>query len=239
LATGSETNDDYHKLIQLDESERMHLITSLKNSYSLFFRSGSVFSMLEDYLVPLIFRQKAVSSHREVRVWSAGCAAGQEPYSLAMVLDYYRYITKQDLLFRIFATDYSSRILDCAINGRYDRQAMDNVKLKYFDRYFEGFDGAFSVNPDLSRNIQFSYYDLLDRESIAPPDSLFGDFDLILCCNVLFYYNNESQLFILNKLARSLVGGGYLITGEAEAEIVEKSGLFFRIGSYIPVYKKR
>lgn len=238
-ATGCETTADYYLLVQQDDSERLHLIASLKNSYSFFFRNGTVFSMLEDYLVPQIFRQKLGSSHREVRVWSAGCAAGQEPYSLAMVIDYYRFVTKQDLLFRVFATDYSSRILKIAQNGRYDRQALDNVKLKYFDRYFEEFDGVFSVKSDLIHNIQFSYYDLLDRESIAPPDSLFCEFDLIFCCNVLFYYNNESRLFILNKLARSLVGGGYLITGDAETEIIENSGLFIRIGSHIPVYMKR
>jgi len=238
-ATNCKSTSDYYLLLQSDEQERLLLAESLKNSYSSFFRSASVFSLLEDYLVPQLVRQKLGGTHREIRVWSAGCAAGQEAYSVAMILDYHRFLSKQDYSFRIFATDYSPRILEVARHGRYDRQSMDNVKLKYLDRYFEGLGSKFTVKPELSQYIQFSYFDLLDTASIAPPDSLFGEFDLVMCCNVLFYYSPESRLLILHKLVRSLADGGYLITGEAEAEMVENSGLFVRVGSHSPVFRKR
>lgn len=210
----------YLRLLESDPREAFALADSMQITYSEFFRNPLSFALLEQHVLPRLAGYKPAEG--EIRVWSAGCAAGQEAYSIAMLLDQCIASTGKALRFRVIATDTSRTALEIAGAGSYDADAVRNVRLKDLQAYFTREGDRYTVLPRLRETVSFSTYDLLDRFSFNPPESIYGEFDLVFCSNLLFYYNQEVQRFILNKMARSLAVNGYLVTGEAERSLVEK-----------------
>jgi len=212
--------DAYLDYLSRVPDESTQLINQLKNSYSEFFRNPLTFSILEYVILPKIFNEKLKQNGHEIRVWSAGCASGQEAYSLAMLLDGFKNTHFTKTSFRIFATDNSVKELDLARKAVFDFKTVKNTRLEFAERYFSHNGEAYQLNKMLKEQVDFSEYDLLDKDSSSPPVSIYGDFDLIMCSNVLFYYQPEYQQIILRKIYRSLKPGGFFITGEAEKQIV-------------------
>jgi len=232
------STSDYLILLEKMPSEVTMLIESLTNSYSEFFRNPLTFALLNQIIYPKLFDKKKSQQTSEVRIWSAGCAAGQEAYSLAMLAD--EFITEHPVTpsFRIFATDISTKQLDDAKRGVYDQKNIQNTKLGFINTYFTVKGQLYTVNEKLKKYIDFSYYDLLDKATNAPPSSIFGGFDIIMCSNVLFYYQPEIQKRILNKLSSSLNPGGFLLTGEAEIAIVRGDRNFRQFVSPSTIFVK-
>ena len=166
------------------------------------------------------------SPRKEIRVWSAGCAAGQEVYSLAMILDAQSQEYGNGISFRIFATDIDSDVLDTARAGVFPIGMAKNMPLKYYHHCCTKGSETFAVKDELKAFIDFSIHDLLNTQSISPASSIYGDFDLILCCNLLFYYKPGVQHIIINKLAQVLSPAGILVTDEVEAGIVKQNDVF-------------
>jgi len=210
----------YAEVLSEDENEANIFFDSLTINYSEFFRNPLSFALLEKTVLPRLIKDKIQNSG--IRIWSAGCAAGQEAFSLAMVAD--ELIRKQDksINLRIFGTDISEKSLAIAIKGKFETSELGNVYLRRILEYFDHRGDIYTVSDHLKSSINFSLYDLLDANSVSPAASIFGDFDLICCCNVLFYYGKEIRQAILNKLYFSLSPKGFLITGDAECEIVPK-----------------
>jgi chemotaxis methyl-accepting protein methylase len=98
------------------------------------------------------------------------------------------------------------------------------VQLRHLERWFSRREDTYVVVPELRELVDFSLHGLLDGHSVSPSASIFGGFDLVLCCNVLFYYRPECRMRILERLRRCLAPGGYLVTGEAERKIVQAAG---------------
>ena len=214
------TIDKYIAFLRSNPSESDLLSDSLNNYYSEFFRNPLTFLIIEQIVFPKLFSEK--SSHsEEIRIWSAGCSAGQEPYSLAILADDYRSINQKNVSVRIFATDKSERELQSARKGIYHLRSVQNAKLQYVNKYFSNSGEFYSINANIRDLIDFSLLDLLEESGGAPPASIYGDFDVIMCSNLLFYYKPEIQKRILTRLCNSLVDGGFLITSEAEVGIVK------------------
>ena len=211
----------YIDILVADVVEANALHTSLNINYSEFFRNSITFSLLENIFIPRLIEEKGPNSG--IRVWSAGCAAGQEAYSLAMILDEVIRRKEKEMHFRVFGTDTSEKTLAAAKNGIFDAQDVQNVSLKMLARYFNAKRDMYSVSSYLKDHVDFSYHNLLDPRSVSPAASIFGDFDIICCCNLLFYFNPEMRQVILNKLYLSMAPGGLLVTGEAERDIVAKN----------------
>jgi chemotaxis protein methyltransferase CheR len=165
--------------------------------------------------------QKKKSHNRELRIWSAACAAGQEAYSIAILCDEISKKQKSDVHFRIFATDKSETELQKAQEGVYAADAMKKVTLERFKKYFSSKGEMYAVNSQIRNYIDFSTFDLLGEESLCPPTSIFGGFDIVICANLLFYYKPEFQKHILDKADNCLAKKGWLIVGDAEKEIAE------------------
>jgi len=163
----------------------------------------------------------------QFRIWSAGCAAGQEAWSIAILLE--EASTARDNkpgAYHIFATDRAEDELVLARRGIYSASALGNVRQRQLECCFFRQGDTYAVTDRLKDKVDFSTYDLLDLNSSSPAESIYGNFDLILCCNVLYYYRPEIQQRILDKLKRNLAAGGYLVTGEAERQfVVSGSGL--------------
>ena len=227
--------DDYFGLLGESLPEAMALQLSLFIIYSEFFRNPLAFSLLEKVFLPQILDEKERSGHGEIRVWSAGCATGQEAWSVAILLN---ELQRESVSFRLIATDRSEPALAQARAGVYSAEALGNVRMRHVERYFARQGESFVIDPGLAERVNFSVYDLLDESTICPPESIFGNFDLVLCCNVLFYYRPQMQQRILQKIRRCLSPGGYLVTDEAERGIVETAGGFLPAAQLASVFGK-
>ena len=237
-ATGAATYEAYVAHLLEDPVELSRLTESLTNCYSEFFRNPLTFALLEQFVIPNLFSTKEQNHGRELRIWSAGCSAGQEPYSVAILADDYRRFSGTRTGFTIFATDYSERILEIARRGIYDESALKNTRLTYINRYFHKQQEHYRIIPDIMEQVDFSCYDLLDSGSGSPPASIYGGFDLVLCSNVLYYYSPEIKKRMLEKIIGSLNPGGFLVTSEAEKSIVKLARGFRQFAPPAPIFVK-
>ena len=214
--------DEYTKLCHVDEHECRQLIKKVSINVSLFFRNPVVFEILAQSVIPSLLE----NCKSELRVWSAGCAAGQEPYSLAILIK--EAIIKNgssNLLPLIFATDIDSKILEKAQKGVYDRNALKDTKLRIVDECFSLKHNEFLISTDIKKMVHFSIDNLMSNLQASPAESVYGGFNLILCRNVLIYFSPEVQKTIQKKLTAALNPSGFLVLGRSEtiSEILRSS----------------
>ncbi len=220
IVAGNVKKLDYGSYLVKNSNEADQLMASFNITYTQFFRNSLTFSLLEHLILPRLLNQKPEGT--EIRIWSAGCSTGQEAYSIGILLEEMLTTASKSMRFRIFATDLSSEVLVLAREGIYDEDGISNLKIKYLKKYFIKNGEMYRVKHQLKQNIDFLRYDLLDQYSINPPESIFGDFDIIFCSNLLFYYQIDIRRTIVKKLKRSLSAQGYLISGEAESRFIGK-----------------
>lgn len=235
--TQCDSDSSYLELIKLNVDESEHFLDSLLISYSYFFRNSLTFSTLEKIILPSIILNKINSHKKEIRIWSAACAAGQETYSIAILLNEFSASIGEKINFRIFATDQSEAQIDAAQSGIYSDSSLQNVSLKRLNNWFSKENETYRVNPILKKNIDFSVFDLLSDDHIAPPSSIFGDFDVVICANLLFYYQSLSRTKIINKVNQCLSPDGFLLTGETERDILMKAN-FHEIYPQSAIFRK-
>jgi chemotaxis protein methyltransferase CheR len=236
-ATGWDGLSDYLLFLSANRLEAEILFKSLSITYTDFFRNALAFANLEHWILPKLLKDKSPGS--EIRVWSAGCASGQETYSIAMLLSKLHHPQGLNVNYRILGTDISQISLVQAIRGEYKEEAMQNIPLKHIKEFFTQNGDTYKIIPKLKQHISFSTYDLLDSQSNNPPESIFGDYDLIFCSNLLYYYRPEQQLFILRKIFRALAEQGYLILGETERYIMKKTSGLQMVAQPATIYQKR
>lgn len=225
-AMGLGSLDAYAARLARDGGEAERLRDSLRVAYSEFFRDPLTFAYLEQVALPLLVEQRGRAGHGEVRVWSAGCAAGQEAWSLAILLDALTVGAGRKPAYRIVATDLSGPELALAREGAYGCEALRNVRLRHLATCFEERGGVHRIADRLRERVEFSCYDLLDPATTNPPAGVFGDFDLVVCANVLFYYRPQAQHVILQKIKKSLAPDGFFATGDTERQLIEARGGF-------------
>lgn len=238
-ATFAETIESYLEHLSQDRGEADELARSLRVTYSEFFRNPLSFAFLRQLILPTLLDRLRIKGKNEIRVWSSGCATGQEAWSVAILLDEISQTQGASLPFRIFATDSSEANLAIASAGVYNVESMGNVSLRHLNHYFFNQGESFLITQQIRDRVDFSHYDLLDYEIGCPSASIYGDFDLVLCCNVMLYYCAKARSFILNKLWRCLMSGGYLIIGDAERQIVEGFAGFRAVTPHAAVFQKR
>ncbi len=227
----SETNcasiEDYLELLENSELERMTYFDNLQIGYSTFFRNALTFDTLEKIILPELVSNVRKNNTKDLRIWSAACAAGQEAYSIAMLIEEEMACSEKGKCnCLIFATDRDEEQIETARRGQYAYHSLENVKLKQLDKWFIKYGNTYFIKPELKVNINFSVFDLFDKNYSSPPSSIFGHFDLIFCANLLFYYKENHRRTILDKITGAMSDNGYLVTGETERDILKK--LHFR-----------
>jgi chemotaxis protein methyltransferase CheR len=218
--TGCSSIEEYIDILDFSKQERKLLFASLHISFSSFFRNSLTFGILENLILPGLIEQKKNMKNSQIRVWSAACAAGQEPYSLAMLFEELLSCNQRSNCYRIFATDRDEQQIELAKKGHYHASALDNMGLKYINKWFRRLGEIYTLKAELKKQIEFSVFDLFDDNFSSPPTSIFGGFDIVMCANLLFYYKADYRKIILEKIAGSMTKNGLLITGETEREIV-------------------
>lgn len=220
--THCDTAEAYHYILEQNKEEARKLLDSLNISYSEFFRNALTCSVLERIILPSIVLKKQNTNRKEIRIWTAACAGGQEPYSLSMLLEELKNSDNQKFDYRIFATDHDESVVNRARKGQYSEDALSCLNLKRVKQWFTRDGEIYSVKLELKKNIDFSVFDLFNEQFTSPPVSIFGDFDVVVCANLLFYYNPGYRKKIVKKTGDCLAHGGYLITGETERDILIK-----------------
>ncbi|PCH54211.1 MAG: hypothetical protein COC22_00655 [Flavobacteriaceae bacterium] len=220
---------NYLNYLNENMDEIKALKKALNNNFSKFFRNKLTFSYLEQVILPELIQQKTKLKQKEIRIWSAACASGQEAYSLAILCNELSKSQQTNIRFNIFATDISEGEIKKAQKGIYAEQALNNITMKRIKENFELKNAVFSINKEIKEYVEFSTFNLLDVNNDSPPVSIFGSFDLIFCSNLLFYYNAKIQKQMLNKVDANLLPGGYLVIGEAEKNSIKREKSYTHI----------
>ena len=179
-------------------------------SVTRFFRDHSVFECLEQKVVPTLISQARSDGNHHLSIWSAGCARGEEPYSISMIWNQLFSDKNKDLACSILATDVQKPSIEFAQKGIFSSSSVNDLPLKHRDHCFNLIQGSWHIKDQFRCIVEFSQHDLRRN---APH----GPFDLILCRNVAFtYFDPGLQRQILDKIRFALRPGGFLIIGNTE-----------------------
>jgi two-component system CheB/CheR fusion protein len=206
--TGRETLDEYIRYLQRHPDEYQRLANSFLIKVTDFFRDPELYAHLRQRILPELIAD-ARTRGNELRFWSAGCATGEEAYSLAILIADVVGDAFEEFNVRLFATDLNADSIAFAGRGVYPPAALTNVPPDLLARYFTQLDGGYEVRKLVRRTVVFGQHDLGQR---AP----FPRIDLVLCRNVLIYFTPELQRRALQLFAFSLRRGGHLVLGKSE-----------------------
>lgn len=229
----------YRQYILTHPHELDLLIEAIGIQVSHFFRDPHVFDYLARSIIPAIIEQKRTERLKEIRVWSAGCAGGEEAYSLAILIDLALRKESEKWRSYIFASDINEPALCRAAQGIYLRDRLLEIKLGLIDTYFEEETKGFRVRSSLRERVHFCRNDLSSPQSMAPTESIFGDFDLVFCRNVLIYFESKLQEQVLRKLGQSLHSSGYLVLGLSEMLHPQVDSQFLNIQPEFRIWQRR
>jgi chemotaxis protein methyltransferase CheR len=199
---------DLLRLIKNSNVEYESLLQRLLTQETSFFRYPAAFEALEKKVLPELHMKKFWESPRSLRIWSAGCATGEEPYSIAMtVADALEFADAWNI--HILATDVSRQALEHAEHGVYDTREMEAISPRHREQYFSKNAGHFVVKPRIRNLVTFAPMNLAQVVYM-------GKFDCIFCMNVLIYFSPERQVQLMQRFYEYLEPGGYLFLGHAE-----------------------
>ncbi|MBV9259639.1 MAG: PAS domain-containing protein, partial [Ktedonobacteraceae bacterium] len=233
--THNRTMRDYADYLKLNPEEVGNLVKAFLINVTQFFRDADAFAYLRSDILPILIARARQRDH-VLRLWAAGCATGEEPYSLAMLLTDQLGAELPEWSVKIFATDLDEAAITFARRGLYSENLLKGVPSEYRERFFERVDHGYRISKTLRQMVIFGQQDL----SRSAP---FPRIDLVLCRNVLIYFTPELQDYVLNQFAFSLSLSGYLFLGKAETvrpmqsfyELVNKHWKVYRcIGNALP-----
>ena len=229
----------YLDFYRKNPGEAIILLQEIGINVSSFFRNPHVYSVLEQHILPAIIEEKRKKGSKEMRVWSAGCATGEEPYSIAILLHHLLHDEIEQWQIHIFATDIDQEVLTKAAEAVFPRDRLLDTRLGICDNYFTCKGERYTLKQVIRQMVNFSFDDLLSSETIAPVASIFGSFDLVLCRNVMIYFNKLAKQVALRKFVNSLSRKGYLVLGESEWIEESEKPAFIEIDSENRIYKTR
>ena len=207
-ACGAPTLRAYLKLVSQNPVERGRLVKALTIHVSQFFRNPSTFRAIQEVVLPVLLARRQAGG-RPLRLWSVGCACGEEPYSLAILLLEHGTESQQTHPSTIYATDIDPASLHQAREGRYPATSLTTLPAPWRKRYFAREGERYRVGPEARRLVFCKVPNIL--ESVP-----FGRIDLILCRNVLIYMSEALQARVLQVLHEALNPGGFLVLGKVE-----------------------
>ncbi len=201
----------YHDYINaLKENKALYdeFINYLTINVSEFYRNPEQWEVLKNEILPILVNRKG-----NIKIWSAGCSTGEEPYTLAMVLNKFMLQRKARISAAIIATDIDRDALDKAKEGKYSCKSVEKLPGEYLDKYFAQEGEFYKVKDSLKKQVIFEYLDLLG-------DPYPKNCDLIICRNVIIYFTEEAKKEVYLKLSQALNPGGILFVGSTEQIIM-------------------
>jgi two-component system, chemotaxis family, CheB/CheR fusion protein len=227
--THSQTLQDYERYLEAHPEEIGELVMAFLIKVTEFFRDSEAFSYLRDHVLPQLI-ERGRTNGRALRFWSAGCATGEEPYSLALLVADHLGAELAAWNIKIFATDLDDSAIAYARRGIYPGNVLNNLPDRYREHFFEPSDQGYRIAKSLRQMVIFGQQDL----SRGAP---FPRIDLVICRNLLIYFKPELQQQLLDLFAYSLhQSNGYLFLGKAETARPSKA-IFELIDKRCKVYR--
>jgi len=225
LERGFESLLDYYYFLRYDpgaDAEFAQLVEALVVNETYFFREVAALRVIVDVFIP-----RLLAAGARPRVWCAACSTGEEPYTLAMLLDEAGLLDEV----RLLASDISARVLAHAKSARYTRRSLRALPPGVVDRWLYPADDGMRVAPRIAQAVDFHCINLMDESKLA----VLGQFDVVICRNVLIYFRDQTVERVLANLWQRLVPGGHLVVGASESllrfetpfECEEQRGAFF------------
>jgi chemotaxis protein methyltransferase CheR len=209
-----ESFQKYFYFLQYDpraEAEFDQIYDLVTTNETYFFREPAQLAAFADEIVPEILSRKTI---KKIRIWSAGCSSGEEPYSIAMLLNEAGYYDRAT--FEIFASDINQQVLAKARRGHYRESAFRATDGPLRDKYFtRNEDGSWHIHDDIRNRVSFGRLNLYDE----PRVSLLGHLDVIFCRNVIIYFDDQSKKIVVSNFYNRLTDAGYLLLGHSESLI--------------------
>jgi chemotaxis methyl-accepting protein methylase len=225
----AETGNAYLKIIRDDPAEFTSFLEALSINVTEFFRDPGVFEFLRNNILKELIRVKKAAGWRMMRIWSAGCASGEEPYSIALMA---REIIGDDPDFEVIvhATDIDNAALKRAREAVYPRDSMKNVGKIILEKYFSPvYNEAYLLRDEIKKMVHFQKRDLISGPVLKR-------MDMVFCRNMMIYLSKEEKNALINKFSEALNTGGYLVVGKVES--VLNSGVFEVVSTMNKIYHK-
>jgi len=205
---------DYYLLLKYDirkDQEMSDLMDVLTTNETYFFREAFQLKAFTDEIIPELIEAKSKKGDRSLRIWSAGCSTGEEPYTIAMLL------LESGLLngwrIEIIGTDISHRVLLQARKGVYGKSSFRATDTAYMDRFFREQDGSYCISDKVRELVTISQLNLFDHHRLA----LLGRMDVVFCRNVIIYFDQPAKKRVVETFCQSLYPGGFLLLGHSES----------------------
>ncbi|MCL2181622.1 MAG: protein-glutamate O-methyltransferase [Treponema sp.] len=196
----------YLDSINQDKEELKGFLDSITTNLTRFFRNQAQFDALEKYVIPeLMTKIKKVPG--TIKIWSAGCSTGEEPYTIAMLLT---EVLPKSWNFEILASDISLKCLMTAKEGFYAESRIVGIPDNYLAKYFDKVDGGYKIHSDIHAKIKFDYHNLKN-------DSGLRNFDVVFCRNVIIYFDEAAQTNVMARFYDSMAPKSFLFIGHSES----------------------
>jgi len=210
------------------EFDQIYDLVTTNETY--FFREPAQLAAFTEEIVPDMLSKKAV---KKIRIWSAGCSSGEEPYSIAILLREAGWFERAT--FEIFASDINQQVLAKARRGQYRESAFRATEANLRDKYFtRESDNTWRISDEIRNRVSIGRMNLYDEARV----SLLGHLDVILCRNVIIYFDDASKRVVVNSFYNRLVDGGYLLLGHSESLISLSTQFKLRHLKHDMVYQK-
>jgi chemotaxis protein methyltransferase CheR len=225
--------DLYYKIKQFMNTElQTEFLDNITTKETFWFRNNTHFEIIEQVVLPILFQEINNRTKRKIRIWSAACATGQEPYSLAItILEYLRKLGISSAYnLEIIASDIAQSAIKRAKNGEYDNITIKRgLSSEFRDRYFIQDNSKWRINDKVKSMVKFQQLNLKDDISTL------GKFDIVFIRNVIIYFGKEFKENLLDRITTILNPGGYLFMGAGETlfnlivnyKILEKDGIIY------------
>ncbi len=209
IVRDKEHNDyhQYYKEVLNNPKELKSLLDYVTTNLTRFFRNQGHFNALRRHVIPKLVSAKIEKDDKTFNFWSAGCSTGEEPYSIAMLLD---DMLPKDFKIRVVASDLSLSCLMTAKEGRYKKEKLKEVPANYLRKYFIEEEDYYEVTPYLKSLVRFDYHNL----NYTP--TYFSN-DLVMCRNVLIYFDRPAQERVINSFWSTMSDYAYLFIGHSES----------------------
>ena len=198
----------YYSTITTNKEEMKGFLDAITTNLTRFFRNQAQFDAFEKHVIPeLINNIKKGSAGSTIKIWSAGCSTGEEPYTIAMLLS---EILPSPWKFEIIASDISLKCLMTAKEGFYADNRMDGIPDSYLKKYFDKVEGGYHIHADIHQKIKFDYHNLKN-------DSGQRGIDVVFCRNVIIYFDEAAQTAVMSRFWDAMASKSFLFIGHSES----------------------
>lgn len=229
------TFKDYYYFLRYNphkEQELSEVVDLLTTNETYFFREDFQLRTFVEEILPELRKRKEQEGKRQLRIWSAGCSSGEEPYTLAMLLLDQPWL--QSWRVEVIGTDISQRVLQMARQGLYSETSFRTTDQVYKRRFFTEVDGKARVNDEVRDLVTISHLNLFDHARVA----LLGRMDVIFCRNVIIYFDQDGKKKVIDHFFQRLNPEGFLLLGHSESLINISNAFQLRHFKHDMVYQK-